>query len=191
MIMVAISVAAIIKKKSASIYGFGYYMRRFRGEAENKVDTKGRVSIPAAFRRILEEGDPDWTSGLNPNLVIVYGRRNRNCLEGYSLKSIEIVDNLVSNLPRYSNEREILERLINSQSIYLQLDENGRIILPIKLRQKINIGNSAIFVGMGEKFQIWNPVNYLNDMNEIDENLSENNYEEELYNLLDQRKHEI
>ena len=170
---------------------FGYYMRRFRGEAENKVDTKGRVSIPAAFRRILEEGDPDWISGLNPNLVIVYGRRNRNCLEGYSLKSIEIVDNLVSNLPRYSNEREILERLINSQSIYLQLDENGRIILPYKLRQKINIESSAIFVGMGEKFQIWNPINYLNDMNEIDENLSKNNLEEELYILLDQRKHEI
>ena len=42
-------------------------MRRFRGEAENKVDNKGRVSIPAAFRRILEEGDPDWSSGLHPN----------------------------------------------------------------------------------------------------------------------------
>ena len=52
-------------------------MRRFRGEAENKVDAKGRISIPAPFRRILEEGDPDWSSGLNPNLVIVYGRRNR------------------------------------------------------------------------------------------------------------------
>ena len=68
-------------------------MRRFRGEAENKVDVKGRVSIPAAFRRILEEGDPDWSSGSNPNLVIVYGRRNRKCLEGYSLESIEIVGN--------------------------------------------------------------------------------------------------
>ena len=81
-------------------------MRRFRGEAENKVDNKGRVSIPAAFRRILEEGDPDWSSGLNPNLVIVYGRRNRKCLEGYSIGSIEIVDNLVSNLPRYSKKEK-------------------------------------------------------------------------------------
>ena len=49
-------------------------------------------------------------------------------------EEIEIVDNLVSNLPRYSKEREILERLLNSQSIYIQLDENGRIILPLKLR---------------------------------------------------------
>lgn len=162
-------------------------MRRFRGETENKVDNKGRVSIPAAFRRILEEGDLDWSSGLNPNLVIVYGRRNKKCLEGYTLSSIETVDNLVSTLPRYSNEREILERLLNSQSIYMQLDENGRIVLPLKLRELVDIKSTATFVGMGEKFQIWNPYNYADDMNLIDESLSEKRLEE-LYNLLDARQ---
>ena len=163
-------------------------MRRFRGEAENKVDSKGRISIPAPFRRILEEGDPDWSSGLNPNLVIVYGRRNRKCLEAYSLRSIEIVDNLISNLPRYSNEREILERLLNSQSVQVQLDENGRIILPLKLRKLVDIESTAMFVGMGEKFQIWHPDNYTNDMNLIEKKLSENNLEEDLYSLLDSRQ---
>tara|TARA_B100000003_G_C10831042_1_gene330948 strand:+ start:139 stop:639 length:501 start_codon:yes stop_codon:yes gene_type:complete len=163
-------------------------MRRFRGEAENKVDAKGRISIPAPFRRILEEGDPDWSSGLNPNLVIVYGRRNRKCLEGYSPRSIEIVDNLISNLPRYSNEREILERLLNSQSVQVQLDENGRIILPLKLRKLVDIESTAMFVGMGEKFQIWHPDNYTNDMNLIEKKLSENNLEEDLYSLLDSRQ---
>ena len=163
-------------------------MRRFRGEAENKVDAKGRISIPAPFRRILEEGDPDWSSSLNPNLVIVYGRRNRKCLEGYSIGSIEIVDNLVSNLPRYSKEREILERLLNSQSAQVQLDENGRIILPLKLRKLVDIESTAMFVGMGEKFQIWHPDNYTNDMNLIEKKLSENNLEEDLYSLLDSRQ---
>ena len=177
-------------KRAPSYLLVGNNMRRFRGEAENKVDNKGRVSIPAAFRRILEEGDPDWSSGLNPNLVIVYGRRNRKCLEGYSIGSIEIVDNLVSNLPRYSKEREILERLLNSQSIYIQLDENGRIILPLKLRKLVEIQTTAVFVGMGEKFQIWNPTNYISDMNLIEKNLSENNSEEELYSLLDNVKNQ-
>ena len=46
---------------------------RFRGEGIHKVDGKGRVSIPVLFRRVLESGDPDWTEGLNPNAVIVYG----------------------------------------------------------------------------------------------------------------------
>ena len=53
-------------------------VRRFRGEGHHKVDGKGRVSIPASFRRVLESGDPDWTDGLNPNLVIVYGDHRRS-----------------------------------------------------------------------------------------------------------------
>ena len=190
--MIKITVAHIsdrcLEEERLHILWFENYMRRFRGEAENKVDAKGRISIPAPFRRILEEGDPDWSSSLNPNLVIVYGRRNRKCLEGYSLRSIEIVDNLISNLPRYSNEREILERLLNSQSVQVQLDENGRIILPLKLRKLVDIESTAMFVGMGEKFQIWHPDNYINDMNLIEKKLSENNLEEDLYSLLDSRQ---
>jgi len=167
-------------------------MRRFRGEAENKVDTKGRVSIPAPFRRVLEEGDPDWNAGvgINPNFVIVYGRRNNNCLEGYSLKSMNDVDDLVSRLPRYSKEREILERLLNSQSIYAQVDENGRIVLPPKLRELVGIKSSAMFVGMGDKFQVWKPEFYQEDMKLIDKRLTENNFEEELYAFLDYKDDE-
>ena len=48
-------------------------IRRFRGESLHKVDAKGRVSVPAAFRRVLEEGDPDFSRGSSPNFVIVYG----------------------------------------------------------------------------------------------------------------------
>lgn len=163
-------------------------MRRFRGEAENKVDGKGRVSIPAPFRRVLEEGDPDWSNGSNPNFVLVYGRRNNKCLEGYSLKSMSDVDELVSRLPRYSKEREILERLLNSQSIYAQVDENGRIVLPPKLRQIAKITSKATFVGMGEKFQIWEPDNYQEDMDLMEQKLSENNLEEKIYSLLDDKE---
>ena len=39
---------------------------RFRGESVHKVDQKGRVSVPASFRRVIEEGDPDWGAGVNP-----------------------------------------------------------------------------------------------------------------------------
>ena len=143
-------------------------MRRFRGESLHKVDRKGRVSIPAQFRRVLEEGDPDFSEENNPMCVLVYGRKQRNCLEGYSIRSINHVDDMVAKLPRYSREREILERFLNAQSVYAQIDDNGRLVLSAKLREIVRIDNEAIFVGMGDKFQIWEPKAYEVDMNALD-----------------------
>ena len=151
-------------------------IRRFRGESLNKVDAKGRVSVPAAFRRVLEEGDPDFSEGSYPNFVIVYGGVRGNCLEGYTINSITKVDKLISKLPRFSREREILERFINTQSTYMQLDETGRIVLSIRLKEKIGIKDEAIFAGMGEKFQIWEPTNYQSEVDALNssfENLPE------------------
>tara|TARA_B100001778_G_C18477843_1_gene578879 strand:- start:422 stop:892 length:471 start_codon:yes stop_codon:yes gene_type:complete len=132
------------------------------------VDSKGRVSVPAQFRRVLEEGDPDFISGQNPSCALVYGRKERRCIEGYSIAAINEVDNLVSKLPRYSREREILERMLNTQSSYAQIDDNGRLVLSIKLRQMIGISDEAILIGMGDKFQIWEPELYKKDMHDLE-----------------------
>ena len=96
-------------------------IRRFRGESLHKVDTKGRVSVPAAFRRVLEEGDPDFSGGSSPNFVIVYGGVRGICLEGYTISSITKVDKLISRLPRFSRDREILERFITVSYTHLTL----------------------------------------------------------------------
>ena len=143
-------------------------IRRFRGESLHKVDAKGRVSVPAAFRRVLEEGDPDFSGGSCPNFVIVYGGVRGNCLEGYTINSISKVDKLISKLPRFSRDREMLERFINTQSTYMQLDETGRIVLSHRLKRKIGIRNEAIFAGMGEKFQVWEPKNYENELEALE-----------------------
>ena len=162
--------------------------RRFRGESVHKVDSKGRVSIPAPFRRVLEEGDPDWVPGGNPTLVLVYGRKGRNCLEGYSVRAIEEVDDMISTLPRYSRDREILERLINTQSTYAQVDENGRMVLPARLRERIGVTGEATFAGMGDKFQIWEPEAYIDDMASIDDWLEDQDEETDPFALLDRAR---
>jgi len=131
--------------------------RRFRGESHHKVDAKGRVSIPASFRRVLESGDPDWTDGLNPNLVIVYGDHRRNYLECYTINAIEEVDDQIADLPRGSKERRMLERLFSGQSHATQVDETGRLVLPAKLREKIGLSAEAFFIATGDTFQIWEP----------------------------------
>ncbi len=147
-------------------------IRRFRGESLHKVDLKGRVSVPAPFRRVLEDGDPEFKTGSNPNFVIVYGGVKTPCLEAYTMKSISTVDQLISKLPRFSREREILERFINTQSIYIQLDENGRIVLPPKLKAFIGLEGEAIFAGMGEKFQIWEPKTYETELQFLQDDFS-------------------
>ena len=81
-----------------------------------------------------------------------------------------------------------LERLLNAQSVYAQVDENGRIVLSPKLREISNITDKATFVGMGDKFQIWEPDNYIQDMALMNKRLSDNNLEEEIYSLLDYKE---
>ncbi|GGA13309.1 division/cell wall cluster transcriptional repressor MraZ [Neptunicoccus cionae] len=134
--------------------------RRFRGESVHKVDAKGRVSIPAAFRRVLEEGDPDWTEGLHPNLVLVYGGKARNFIEGYTMTSMEEVDDKIAALPRGSKRRRALEHMFSGQSVQLSVDETGRLVLSPKLRSKIGITKEATFVATGDTFQIWEPSAY-------------------------------
>ena len=63
--------------------------RRFRGESLHKVDGKGRVSIPALFRRVIELCDPNWCEKLHPELVIVYGDPRKRYLECYTIEAIE------------------------------------------------------------------------------------------------------
>lgn len=134
--------------------------RRFRGESTHKVDAKGRVSIPAAFRRVLEEGDPEWTDGLFPNLILVYGGKSRNFIEGYTVTSMDEVDERIANLPRGSKKRRLLEHMFSGQSLQIQVDPTGRLVLSQKLRDKIGITNEAFFIASGDTFQIWEPSAY-------------------------------
>jgi len=137
--------------------------RRFRGEYTFKVDAKGRVSIPALFRRVLEAGDPDYTEGLRPQLVIVYGDQRRKYLEVYTIEAIEEVADQIEEMPRGSVERRMVEKLINGQSHPTEVDNDGRLVLPQKLREKIGLENEAYFIASGDTFQIWKPETYQTD----------------------------
>ena len=135
-------------------------VRRFRGEFHQKVDNKGRVSIPAQFRRVLESGDPTWTTDKTPEFVIVYGDHRRNYLECYTIDAINEVDDQIAALPRGSMERRMLERLFNGQSQQTNVDETGCLVLPAKLRNKIGLDGEAFFIATGDTFQLWKPETY-------------------------------
>ena len=135
-------------------------VRRFRGEFTQKVDGKGRVSIPADFRRVLEAGDPSWSEGKPPEFVIVYGDHRRAYLECYTIDAANEVDAQIAALPRGSMERRMLERLFNGQSLKSNVDDTGRIVLPQKLRDKIGLEGIGYFIATGDTFQLWKPETF-------------------------------
>ncbi len=118
------------------------------------------MSIPASFRRVLESSDPNWRDGDNPELVIVYGDHRRSYLECYTIEAIDEVDAKIDALPRGSMERKMLQRLFHGQSFPTHVDETGRLVLPAKLRQKIDLDKEAFFIAAGDTFQIWKPETY-------------------------------
>lgn len=134
--------------------------RRFRGSDTFKVDGKGRVSIPAAFRRVIEASDPDWREGLKPNIVIVYGDDRQDWLEVYTMTAIDEIDQQIEDMQRGSPERLWLEDLMHGKSVETQIDDDGRLVLPQKLREKIGLKDEAFFISAGDYFKIWRPETY-------------------------------
>lgn len=134
--------------------------RRFRGSGSYKVDAKGRVTIPAPFRRVIEASDPDWKEGLRPNVVVVHGPETRPWLEVFSMAAVNEIDQQIALMQRASKQRMRNEDLMFGQVVVLQIDEDGRMVLPQKLREQIGLKDEAFFISAGDYFTIWNPETY-------------------------------
>ncbi len=134
--------------------------RRFIGEDRFKVDSKGRVSIPASFRRVLAAGDPDCAEGSHPQVVIVYGDAKRDFLECFTIEAMDRIQAKIERMPRASKKRRALQRLYATHALTTAVDETGRMVLPAKLRNKIGLEGEAFFAGTGEAFEIWKPETY-------------------------------
>lgn len=134
--------------------------RKFRGSEEVKVDGKGRMSIPARFRRIFEAGDPDWKPSERTRMIVVYGPAQWKKLEFYTVEAAERIDEEIDRLPRGSQERLWLETLMNGMATEAEIDTDGRLVLPQKLRDKAGLDNEAFFTAKGDFVEVWNPENY-------------------------------
>lgn len=133
---------------------------QFKGESRHKVDSKGRVSIPAGFRRVLELGDPDWSEGTNPRITIVYGGASQNYLQAYAQDTMDEVNASIKRLPRGSTRRRALEMVFHTKSHPTTVDETGRLVLSQKLKDEAGIDKEAVFAGSGDTFYIWAPAAY-------------------------------
>ena len=134
--------------------------RRFRGEFIQKLDDKGRVSVPVAFRRVIEAGDPDWPEAKQANFVLVYGDERRNFFECYTIEGADAIDERIEMLDEDSPERRDLEEFFNGFSLLMSVDDSGRVVIPERQREKIGLSGEAYFIAYGSTFQIWRKEDY-------------------------------
>ena len=124
----------------------------FLSSFENKIDKKGRVSVPATFRSHLN------SAGYNG--FICYPSFNHEALEACSQDRIEKISNTIDSLNPFEEKRDYFATSVLSESENLQFDTEGRVSIPEKLLKHAKIKNSILFVGQGKTFQIWEPKNF-------------------------------
>jgi MraZ protein len=132
----------------------------FRGEFYQKVDSKARVSIPAAFRRILEAEDPSSPEFPRPRVYMVYGGKSRNFVECYSKAGADALARQIEAMELGSLDRERAERDLISRSVMVEIEPDGRIVLPPKVRAKMGFAaedgaGEAAFAGFSNRFKLF------------------------------------
>ncbi|GGC67170.1 division/cell wall cluster transcriptional repressor MraZ [Chelatococcus reniformis] len=133
-------------------------MDRFVSNFTNRLDSKGRVSIPASFRAVLAR---DGFEGLyvHPGLDAPALDAGGNALLGE-------IDALLASLSPYSEERDHLSTALLGTSEVLKIDPEGRVILTESLKAHAGITDTVTLVGHGHKFQIWEPEHFRQHLDE-------------------------
>ncbi len=125
-------------------------MKAFIGTYINKIDAKGRISVPAPFRTVLQ--------AKNLTGVAVYPALTGPCIEGCGLDRIEAMVESLPDAPVPGLDEDAIAHLIFASARELLFDGGGRIVLPTEFLDKANLSDQGAFVGKGRTFQIWNPA---------------------------------
>ena len=127
-------------------------MDRFVSNYTLRLDAKGRVSIPAPFRGVLVR---DGFEGL-----YCYPTLDHAAIDAGGNALLADIESLVTRYPPYSNAREEFLVALYGTSETLKLDGEGRVGLTDELKSHANITDAVTFVGLGHKFQIWEPQRF-------------------------------
>ncbi len=118
----------------------------------NKVDAKGRVSLPSDYRAMVKELSTE---------IVCYRSLSAPCIEGCLEETLDKLANEIEDATDFFSEaQDNLTNLVFGDAKRFTFDSTGRILLTEKLLKHAQITDSAVFVGKGRKFQIWNPQNW-------------------------------
>lgn len=114
----------------------------FFGQYDHNIDEKGRFTIPSRYRDLLE-GEAFITLGFDDNLIVIRKEDFNKLYQKARQMSITS-----------ENGRELSRSLFGNAEL-VEIDKNGRVLIPIFLREKTNLGNSVKVIGVGSYFEIW------------------------------------
>ncbi|MDD3287554.1 MAG: MraZ family transcriptional regulator [Alphaproteobacteria bacterium] len=123
-------------------------MAVFLSSFVNRIDKKGRVSVPASFRAVLGPDAPG---------IVVFRSLQHEALDGCSIAHLELLSQSLEKLDLAPDVYELIETTIFGSSVQVPFDSEGRITLPPQLAEAVGISNDVAFVGRRKTFQLWDP----------------------------------
>jgi len=143
----------------------------FRGRFEHSIDGKGRVSIPAKFREILKR---DYAS--DQLIITIFD----SCLVAYPLAEWQIFEEKMKEFSQLKKEAKSFLRYFYSGAMECAIDDHGRILIPSQFREHADLNKEIVFVGVMNRFEIWNKAGweeeiktYKETFDEISESIAE------------------
>jgi len=126
-------------------------MARFKGQAENSVDEKGRLAIPAKMRRVLTpEANETFTATLGFD----------QCIALYPNDRWEQMEDEFDRLNQFNSETRLFIRDTLRWAEEVSLDKQGRIVLPKELMREADLGDTALVIGALDHIEVWDPDQY-------------------------------
>ena len=132
----------------------------------NKVDAKGRVSLPSDYRAIVKELSTE---------IVCYRSLSSPCIEGCTEDLLEkLAADIENSTDFFSETQDDLTNLVFGDAKRYSFDSTGRIMLSEKLLKHAEITDTAVFVGKGRKFQIWSLENWTKEEQRLREKIKNN-----------------
>lgn len=121
----------------------------FLSTYHNRIDKKGRISIPSQFRTVL--------AGQEFPGIVAYMSPLNSCIEACGMNRIMKLNSRVEKFDPYSEERDAFATMLFGESVQLAFDPEGRVMLPESFIANVGLSEQATIVGKGEIFEIWEP----------------------------------
>lgn len=119
----------------------------FRGINSINMDAKGRLAIPKKYRESIEDA--------SESQLVATIDLNSPCLLIYTMDEWEVIERKLMSLPNMDAQARLVQRLLLGHASEMEMDSQGRILLPGMLREHAKLDKNVILLGQGNKFELW------------------------------------